>query len=171
MAMSSITIVPQRNAEVAFIGPYFVSGKAFLTREKRIAEATSLKKLDTPDVHLTALKGSTSQAFVEDGLSHAGLVLSDSYDEAVRMVLENKVHAMVADYPICAVSVLRYPGEGLLTEIMPLTYEPLGIALPPDDPHLLNWVENTLNILKGNGTLKAIEDRWFKDVSWLSRLP
>jgi polar amino acid transport system substrate-binding protein len=101
----------------------------------------------------------------------AKLITTKDYDEAVDMVISGKVHAMVADHPICVVSVLRYPEKRLLTLISPLTYEPLGIALPANDPHMVNMLDNLLNSLKGNGQLKDLKERWFENSSWLSKLP
>ena len=77
---------------------------------------------------------------------------------------------MVADYPICLVSVYRYPEEGLLTVVTPLTYEPIGIAIPANDPLLLNWLENFMNTLKASGNLENITDYWLEDASWLQDL-
>ena len=120
---------------------------------------------------LTALRGSTSQYFVEQVLPKVQLVPAKDYDEAVKLVLEGKVNAMIADYPICLVSVYRYPNEGLLSVITPLTYEPLGIAVPSYDPHLVNWVENFLASLEETGGMDELKERWFEDVSWLNQLP
>ena len=39
MVMSGMTITPERNARVAFVGPYFISGKAFLTKKETIANS------------------------------------------------------------------------------------------------------------------------------------
>ncbi len=39
MILSNMTMTPRRNLKVAFVGPYFISGKAFLTKEKTIANA------------------------------------------------------------------------------------------------------------------------------------
>ena len=93
------------------------------------------------------------------------------YDEAVDMLIRDEVHALVADYPICVISVVRYPEEGLMSIITPLTYEPLGIAVPSNDPHLVNWTENFLKSLKGSGALKELKKRWFENTSWLNKLP
>jgi polar amino acid transport system substrate-binding protein len=69
------------------------------------------------------------------------------------------------------VSVDRYRDAGLVTLTRPLSYEPIGIALPPNDPLLMNWVQNYLNTLEKTGELERLTDRWFKDTSWISRLP
>ena len=91
---------------------------------------------------LVALKGSTSQRFVELNIPNAHLTLIDDYDEGVELVVSDQADAMVADFSICAVSVLRYPEKDLTTLNQPLTIEPIGIALPPDDPQLVNLVQN-----------------------------
>jgi polar amino acid transport system substrate-binding protein len=171
MILSGMTITPRRNLKVAFVGPYMISGKAFLTKEKAIAAAKEGAEINRPNVTLAALKGSTSQYFVERVIPKAKLVTTKDYDEAVKMVLDDKVDALVADFPICVISVFRFPGRGLVSVITPLTYEPLGIALHPDDTHLVNWVENFLNALEGSGEMDALKERWFGNASWLQRLP
>ena len=91
--------------------------------------------------------------------------------KAVKMVLDDRVDAMIADYPICLVSVFRYPEAGLVSVITPITYEPLGIAVKADDAHMINWLENYLRIAKDGGQLDLLKARWFRDKSWLDRLP
>jgi polar amino acid transport system substrate-binding protein len=85
--------------------------------------------------------------------------------------MQGKADAMVADYPFCAVSAYRYPEKKLATVDKPFTYEPLGIAVPANDPLLVNWVENFLMTLGGSGGLQVLTERWFKDPSWLNKLP
>ena len=171
MVMSDMTITPKRNLEVAFVGPYFISGKSILTKKNTIAAATNTEDINTPQTSLTALKGSTSQIFVEKLLPKAQLVLARDYDAAVALVIDGKVDAMVADYPICLISVLRYPEEGLASLVKPLTFEPIGVALPGNDPLLLNWVQNFFGMLEGSGELEALRAKWFTDGSWLKELP
>ncbi|HSO20017.1 MAG TPA: transporter substrate-binding domain-containing protein, partial [Desulfosarcina sp.] len=89
----------------------------------------------------------------------------------IRQVLDDRVHALVADYPFCVLSVLRYPDQGLVAVMTPLTYEPIGIALPAADPLLINWLENFLGMLEGSGEMDYLKQRWFESSSWLELLP
>jgi polar amino acid transport system substrate-binding protein len=171
LILSNMTITPTRNLKVAFVGPYFTSGKAFLTKIKTIALADEANDIDAKKTRLVALKGSTSQAFVEEAIPGATLVTTDDYDEAVKMVLEDKVHAMVADYPICVVSVYRYPDKGLLSVVTTLTYEPIGVGVPAGDPLLVNWVENFMGIAEKTGLLEKLKETWLLRADWLQRLP
>jgi ABC-type amino acid transport substrate-binding protein len=109
MILSGMTMTPQRNLKVAFVGPYFASGKSILTKKKNVESVDELSKMNQPDKVLVALKGSTSQMFVEKLIPKAKLVLADNYDQAVASVRSDMAVAMVADYPICVVSVHRYP--------------------------------------------------------------
>jgi polar amino acid transport system substrate-binding protein len=171
MILSGMTITTSRNLRVAFAGPYFISGKSILVKEANVSSLDSISKMDSPDKVLVALKGSTSQFFVERFMPKAKLVLADDYDQAVAMVRQDKALAMVADYPICIVSVNRYLNEKLTTLKKPLSYEGVGIALPANDPLLVNVVQNFLNAMEKSGELENVTQRWFYDTSWMSRLP
>ena len=136
--MSGMTMTPKRNLKAAFVGPYVLSGKSILTKDKTVAAIQEVGAIDKAGITLAALENSTSQKFVETLMPKAKLVTTADYDSAVKMVLEDKATAMVADYPICALSVLQHKDQGLVTLTEPLTIEPIGIAIAPGDSLLLN---------------------------------
>jgi polar amino acid transport system substrate-binding protein len=171
LVMSGMTITPDRNARVAFVGPYVISGKSLLTKSKTIASVESPAALDVANRTYAALRGSTSEDFVETNLPQAKLVPTQDYDSAVQMVIADEVDALVADYPICALSVLRHPEAGLSMLVTPFTVEPLGIALPADDPLFVNLLQNYLTTLEGTGLLTQLKAKWFSDGAWVSELP
>jgi polar amino acid transport system substrate-binding protein len=170
VVLSGMTMTPLRNTQVAFVGPYFASGKSVLIKQEKVASLQNTEMMNNPNVTVAALKGSTSQQFVERFAPKAKLVPTDDYDQAIAMVLEGKVLAMVADFPICNVSVLRYLDKGLTTLKSPLNYEPLGIALSPGDPLFLNWAQNFVTNLVNSGELSLLQRKWFEDASWVPQL-
>ena len=167
IVISGMTITPVRNLRFAFVGPYFSSGKAFLARSKTLANVSDATEVNSPSTRVAALKGSTSQEFVEKVMPKAQLTTTNDYDEAIQLILQDKVHALVADFPICIVALLRYPDAGFISIHTTLTYEPYGIAMPPNDPHFINWVENFLATLQGSGKLKYLESKWLKRADWI----
>jgi polar amino acid transport system substrate-binding protein len=171
LVMSGMTITPERNLRVAFVGPYFVSGKSILTKSKKLAEASEAETINDPSVRLVTLEASTSARFVEMVLPKTKLTTVDSYDTAVKFVIADKADALVADYPICVLSVLRHPEAELATLLSPLTIEPIGIALPANDMLLLNLVQNYLGALQSMGILESLRQKWMEDGSWLAELP
>ncbi len=171
LIMSGMTITPRRNLTVAFVGPYYITGKAFLTKLQTIASLKNADGIDKPEYTVVALKGSTSQQYVEKVLPNAKLVTTKNYDEALDLLIRDQAHVLVADYHFCALSALRYKDKGLTTVTAPFTYEPIGVAMPDGDPLLVNWMQNFLVTLHGSGELKKMSDRWFLKADWLSELP
>lgn len=171
LVISGLTMTPERNARVAFAGPYFVSGTSLVTRGPEPPAMRDLAALDDPERSFAALADSTSAAFVRKTFPRARLLLTRSYDEAIGKLRAGEVDAVAADYLRCRLAEWRYAGEGLRALRPPLTTEPLGIALPADDPLLLNLVENYLKTLEDTGELTALKARWLSDGSWLEKLP
>ena len=171
MILSGMTITPERNMRVAFAGPYYITGKGILTKSDTVASFQDPTQINTPDFILVALKGSTSQMFVQKIFPKAKLMTTETLDEAIDILIKDKAHALVADYPTCAVAAFRHSGKGLAVGKARFTFEPLGIALSENDLLLVNLVQNILGMLKGTGDLDKLIERWFEDSSWMKELP
>jgi len=166
LILSSMTMTPERNLKVAFIGPYYISGKGMLTKTQTIATLQAAEGLNDPKFKLATLKDSTSQEFVERTTPRATLVTTKSYDEALGLLFEDKIDVLIADYPFCAFTAFRHQEKGLVAGQSRLTFEPLGIAVK-EDTLLINWLNNFLNILDASGQLKKRSDYWFNNASWI----
>ncbi len=84
--------------------------------------------------------------------------------------IQDKIDALIADYPFCAFSAFRYEDKGLIAGQSKLTFEPLGIAVS-EDALLINWLQNFMMALEGSGQLKLMNQRWFQNGSWINELP
>ncbi len=171
LVMSGMTITPARNMKAAFVGPYILSGKSILTESATLAKADASDDLDDPKLTLTALAGSTSEDFVKAFAPKAKLETTQDYDAAVKLVLEGKADALVADYEICALTAFLHPREGLITLDRPLTVEPLGVAVAPGDPLFLNLIENSLGALDAAQLFEGLKGRWIQSGRWVDQLP
>ena len=170
MIISSMTMTLKRNLDVVFVGPYYISGKGILTKAENIEAMQRTEGLNNPDFKVAVLKNSTSQSFVEDSAPKAEVLATNSYDEAIELLLEGKVNAVVAAYPYCAFTAFRYKDNGLVAGQSKFTVEPLGIAIQ-EDALLINWLSNFLNLLEASGQLTNISKKWFQDGSWIKELP
>ena len=170
MIISNMTITPERNLKAVFVGPYFVSGKGLLTKSTTLANAKKMEDLNSPDFTFAVLKGSTSELVARKGAPKATLLTAYSEDEAVQMVVNGDADAMIADFPICVVAAYRHKGSGLVAASTPITYEPIGIAIPKGDPHLVNWLENVLDGLRKSNVLTAMKLKWFSEPTWADQL-
>jgi polar amino acid transport system substrate-binding protein len=171
MIVSGMTITPRRNTRVAFVGPYALSGKSLLTRSASLATVVDIEELNDEKFRITALKGSTSQDFVEKLLPKAKASFTDDYTASVQRVLDGQADAMIADSEICQVSILLHPEAELKTTTELFTVEPIGIALPKNDPLMVNLIENYFYALDGIGLVEALYQKWYDDGSWIAEMP
>jgi polar amino acid transport system substrate-binding protein len=171
VVMSGMTVTTRRNRRAAFVGPYFVSGKSILTKRETLERMQENPELNRKDLRLAALASSTSEDFVAGSAPKAELTLAESLSEAVDLLLQDRVDAVVADYETCVFAHLAFPDAGLAYLDETLTVEPMGIAVPPEDTLLANLLENYLEALRLNGGLEQIRSFWFESNVWLRRVP
>jgi len=161
VVLSNMTMTIERNMRVAFAGPYFVSGKCLVTKEQDIARADEPDDLKETDAHIAVVKGTTSEDFVKELLPHTKLVPVDNADKGTSLVAKGEVNAFLTDFPICLTVMKRYPDSGFQSVVSLLTYEPIGIALPADDPLLINLARNFIDRADNVGLIQGLGTKWF----------
>ena len=171
MALSGITMSPLRNLRTAFVGPYALSGQSILGKKTILEKVTTPEELKELTFSVAVLKGTTGEKMANNLMSKAEITITTTLDKSLMLLLDGKVDAIVADYPFCRVAEFRYQDRGFAMFEEPLTFEPLGIAISGDDPLFVNVVENYLSIMTGSGTLKQLQDKWFKSSNWIKSLP
>lgn len=165
MVISNMTINPSRNMQVAFVGPYLTSGKCVVTKEDTLAKADEAEDLDIKDISLVVLKGSTSETFVRTLMPNAAVRTIQNYQEGADMVTSGKVSGMLTDLPVCLATIKNNPDAGFVTVVSLLSYEPIGIAVPGDDPLFINWTENFLERITQTALLDLLAVKWFGDLA------
>ncbi len=171
IAISGLTITPERTRSVSFVGPYTLSGKSMLTTVRIKKVATSGADFNAPEIRIVALADSTSESFVRRQLPRADLHTIPNYNEGIQMLLTGQVDAMVADIPILQLSMLRYPDAELGIIEPQLSVEPLGLAIARGDAQFENLLRNYLHAFEQSGLLPRLRAKWFEDNSWIATLP
>lgn len=162
MAISGITITPSRTRTVSFIGPYMLSGKSMLTTKELIDGKKNSAEFNNSSVKLAALKGSTSESFVQRNLPKASLVAVENYDAGVQQLLSDNVDGLVADMPILALTRQQHPDSDLQLVMPPLSTEPLGIAIAMGDSQFENLLRNYLLAFEKTGLFINLHLKWFE---------
>jgi len=170
MVISAMTITSKRNLKHAFIGPYFISGQSMVTTKETALKAETLTDIDKADFTLAVPKGTTSEITAKTNLKNAKVTVAKDMNEAIQLLLDGKVKAIFTDTATGFVTAYRYKEKNLVSTSQ-LTYEPFGVAIKGNDPLFVNYIENVFGLLKGNGTLDTMIEKWFKDGSWLKDLP
>jgi len=161
IAISNMTITPKRNIQVAFVGPYITSGKCLVTKQPDLATANK-QELNNSHKKIVVTKGSTSEEFVKVGMPSIEAVSVNTQEEAITLVREGKVAALLSEYPICKAIIANNPDDKFISVFSNLTYDPIGVAIAPQNTHLINFTENFLTRADKVGLLNALALKWFK---------
>ncbi len=162
MVISGMTITAARTRKVSFIGPYMLSGKSVLVSAGVQNRLKTPADLNSSDLTLAALKGSTSESLVQQELPKASLSTVANYGEGIQSLLAGKVDGMVADMPILALTSQQHRGANLQLIRPPLSIEPLGIVIARGDEQLENLLRNYLAVFEKTGLLSSLHKKWFE---------
>ena len=165
VVISNMTINPSRNMDVAFVGPYLTSGKCVVTKEETLAKVDEAEDLDIKDIRLAVLKGSTSEQFVRTLIPGAIVKTIENNQEGADLVASGEASGMLTDLPVCLATIKNNPDAGFVTVVSLLSYEPIGIAVPGDDPLFINWTENFLERVTQTAVLDVLAVKWFGDLA------
>ena len=105
MVLSGMTMTPERNMSIRARRALLRLGQVLPGQGRRRWPPRRAPRISTTPACGWLPSLLTSQTFVEQNMPKATLVLTKDYDEDVKLVLEDKVDAMIADFPICILSV------------------------------------------------------------------
>lgn len=168
LVISNMTITPARNAEVAFAGPYLISGVTLLTRKELVATLESNAAIDSAERTFGVRSGSTSEALLRDAYPKAKVVAADDLSTLIPRIRSGELDGLFSDLPYVRFMLASNPDSGLAEVGTPFTTEPIGIALDPGSPLLVNLVQNYLNTLEYTGLLLQMKTYWLNDGKWTS---
>ncbi|MDB1125434.1 transporter substrate-binding domain-containing protein [Vibrio algarum] len=169
LIMAGMTINAQRNMKVNFADPYIIVGQSIIVNPKLKGEINSYKDLNDPKYTVTSKLGTTGEVVVKRMLSKAKYNAFETETDAAMEVINGKADAMIYDMPF--VSIYAAQNSDKVDSILePFTYEPLGWAVKQGDPDMVNFLNNFLRQIKGDGTYDRIYDKWFKSDAWLKQI-
>lgn len=170
LVISNMTITPARNAEVAFAGPYLISGATLLTRKELAATFESDDAIDSAERTFGVRSGSTSEALLRDAYPKAKVVAVDDPATLIPRIQKGELDGLLSDLPYVRFMLARNPDAGLAEVGTPFTTEPIGIALDPRSPLLVNLVQNYLNTLEYTGLLIQMKTYWLNGGKWTAEI-
>ncbi len=164
IAVSSMTITPERSEEMLFSIPYFNAGQTLVIRgdDETIKMPTDLdgKKVaaqaDTTSSE-EALKYTDSELVTE----YLALDIETETGETIWNQLKSgELDAVIIDYVAAVDYVKQNPSLKIAGE--PFTQEFYGIPTKIGNDALMDEINRILRGMKTSGKLKEIEDKWLK---------
>ena len=159
-AISSITILEERQKKMKFSMPYLKSGLSIVVR-KETKGVSTLEDLQNKNMVVGAQRGTTAYFFLKDrpAIRNMGY---ESYGHAVQDLIKGELDAVLGE----STGTLYYKRKEkpvfekikMVGEI--LTNEYYGIAVRQDNPALLKALDKALKTLLANGTVERLHQQW-----------
>jgi len=167
--IGGMTITPKRNLSVAFAHPYIQVGQTILVSPKVANKVKTYHDLNNPKYTVSTQMGTTGAEAAKKYLSKANVDLYDTSADAVLQVANGQADAFVYDLPYNAMYAAQHEGKVVHLD-KAFTFEPLGWAIRQGDPDFLNFLNNYLQQIKGDGTYDRIYNKWFKSDKWIKKV-
>lgn len=153
--ISAATITPEREKEVAFSDPYYLSEQAILVKEG--SDIKGLAELEGKVVG--AQQGTTGLELGKEKANASELRPYPEGPDAINALKAGTVEAVIIDAPV-AQNAIEEEGGVEIAEKVP-TEEEYGIALAKDNTKLLAEINKGLEEVISDGTYTTIYKKWF----------
>lgn len=169
LIMGGMTVTQARNLRVNFASPYIVVGQTIIINKKLADKVKSYKDLNNAEYTVSAKIGTTGAIAIKKYMPKAKSRLYDTESEAMTEVLNGRVDAFVYDLPPNAVFASEHQNTIVHLE-KPFTFEPLAFAVRRGDYDFVNWINNYLQQIKGDGTYQKMYHKWFESDNWVKEI-
>jgi polar amino acid transport system substrate-binding protein len=153
--ISAATITEEREKEVAFSDPYYLSEQAILVKEG--SDVGGIEDLSGKTVG--AQQGTTGLELGKEKADAGELRPYPEGPDAINALKAGTVEAVIIDAPV-AQNAVEEEGGVEISEKVP-TEETYGIAVSKDNTELLKEINEGLAETISDGTYKTIYEKWF----------
>jgi ABC-type amino acid transport substrate-binding protein len=162
--MSAATITPEREKEVAFSLPYYLSEQAILVKEG--SEITGLADLKGKIV--AAQQGTTGLELGKEKAEAKELRPFPEGPDADNALKAGTVEAVIIDAPVAKQQAEELGGIEIVEKVP--TEETYGIAVSKDNTELVEQINEGLKKAIEDGSYATVYEKWFKEAPSLEGL-
>jgi polar amino acid transport system substrate-binding protein len=157
--MGAMTRTPERAKVIDFTVPIQTEVLSVLTTEAK--PFTSWHDLDSPDVTLVEVRGTTPVDFIKKNITKAKVTLLDNYPDVVRALAQGRGDAMidVIDYMGQYMKNYDVKWKILKEPIGSVDYDCIGVA--KGNETLRRWLDVALFDLQQSGFIGETYKKWF----------
>jgi len=158
MAISAITILPERAEQFGFSDPYINAGQI-------IAVTIDNETISSPNDLVGATIGAqigTTGAMEAEAIADSTVKVYDTYELAFLDMINGQIDAVIADYPT-ALAFVNQNADQLKVVGEVFTDENYGIAFCKGNDALISQVNAALAELQAEGFIEELVNEWYGD--------
>jgi len=162
VVMSGMTVTSERNVQVLFTIPVIETGRMFLVHGSNGDRFKNVEDLDKPGIFVVSTPGGLGELRLRELLPNASCREFPDRKRCIDEVLERRAHAFIDEEFSVRLACATHP-RAFTSRFKPITYEPISWAVRPGDLHLLNWLNNFIRQVHGDGRLDGLKKKWLQD--------
>jgi polar amino acid transport system substrate-binding protein len=159
LVLGALTRTPDRAKVIDFSLPIQTEAISAMTLKDKPYQ--TMADLDSADVHLIEVRGTTPVDFVKAHMPKAQVTLFDNYPDAVRALFQGRGDAIVdvVDYIGPYTKSYKTESRVIADKAADVDYDCIGLA--QGNAALKSWVNVALYSLQTNGFLNTTYKKWF----------
>ncbi len=159
MAISTITITPERKVNLDFSSPYYFESMAVVFKKGQPLDSAA----QLANKKLACQLGTTMELWTKKYAPTAELISMNNNNQAIEALKAGHVEAVIMDGAQGLVFSQKNPGLSYV--LIAKSDDGYGIALPKNSP-LTTQVNQALKKLKDSGAIAKLQHQWLEDVQW-----
>ena len=158
--MSGLSVTAERSQQVQFAESYLRVGQMAIMHKSKLGRFSQSWSVYREGVRVGVKTGSTGEAFAERELPDAVVTRYENSEQAFTALRQDKIDLYVHDAPTSWELANGMENNDLISLYAPLTEEMLAWAVRQDDDALAADLNRALRLMRSNGTLQYILNRW-----------
>ena len=158
--MSGMSVTPERAARVQFLEPYLQAGQMAIMQINRVSRLGQPWAIFREGIRVGVVTGSGGEEFARRDLTDAEVLPFAAVSAAMLALRAGDIDLLLHDAATSWLLATSDDYTDLISQNHLLTGEPLAWAVRRDDPALAAELARALSMMRGNGTLDYIIDRW-----------
>lgn len=158
--MSGMSVTPERSEQVLFTDSYMDVGQMAIMTTDKVGHFSQPWALYSEGVRIGVEPGTTGADFAARELKDAKVMFYNDSAAAFAGLRSNEIDLYIHDAPTSWQLATSNENADLISLYKPLTSEKLAWAVRKDDARLAARLDDALQLLKRNGTITYIFNRW-----------
>ncbi len=158
--MSGFSVTAERSAQVLFTDSFMLVGQMAIMHRDKIASFAQPWAMYRPGVRVGVEPGTTGASFAERELKDAEIKYFQDSAAAFAGLRSDQIDLYIHDAPTSWQLATSQENADLISLYSPMTEEMLAWAVRPADGVLAGELNRALSVMKANGTLQYILNRW-----------
>lgn len=158
--MSGLSVTAERSQQLLFADSYLRVGQMAIMHKSKVGRYSQPWAIYREGVRVGVKSGSTGAAFAERELKDAVVRQYENTEQAFAALRSDEIDLYVHDAPTSWQLANGMENDDLISLYAPLTEEMLAWAVRKDDGALAADLNRALRLMRSNGTLQYILNRW-----------